>query len=974
MRSTSRSLTRLLILATLASLAACDNGGGLAPDEPWASRIELSTSALEIRDGDRADLRATLFDASGRPIAAPTSRYGFIWTVADSSVARVEGTGPEVNVRSRGVGTTVVSVRAVELWTSSSDNAIGNGNGNGNGTGLGRSIQVKSKQQPSSMTIHAGDGQKAKVTAGLPDELQVRLVDKQGSPVAEYPVSFHVASDAGKLTSLTAHTNADGIAGTRWTFGTVAGEHDADVTADGLNPVRFTAQALPDAPSNVAIESGNNQASRPGTKLAAPLVVLVTDQYGNPAPGASVRWSVASGGGSVTGAGTTDASGQAAADWTLGSTTGAQTLTASAAGKTVQFAATATNVASVKISSSKTPFNSLGESHVFAAQARDGSGNLVSGVTFAWTTSNASVLTAAADGRMTAKSIGTVLVVAAAAGLADTMAVTVQQVPASVDLSSSSLALAVGSSAELGAVVRDARGNAIPNAPVSWASSAPSVASVSDGRVSAVNTGSAAIIASSSDVSAQAQVSVSGGTSSSQHSVDMQIVRWGGSGTVLVSNAIPLAPGMLMPGQTGNLRILVGSQEQQLYVEELGGRHRDGSLRSVLVQFEHNVGSTPIAATVEIGASRSTPNRSRSGSAISLTRPMPGAVILPTNPSYLISTRIVGPTVTVNEAYAYEPRYVQQFRDGTNGSNGGDSRFAVHLSDYTTASGDAIVWRNYYDRSLASFAHWVQSGDPEFFRWGVYYALAWRDRYFVTHGCSVNPHQLQIEGLGLLYTLLGDETSRDCVGTAARNMYVAWFPNLVSTDYHWAEGRPKARMMELFLTAWKIGESSRDWASILRQTLNNYLPQQSADGAWRYASSGDYSLNFMSGLLHDAMIRYYEDFEADPRIVGSVAKGADFLWTQWVASDGGFQYAEGNYQYPDGQWIHMKAAPDLNLLIVNSFGFAYQQTRQSRFRERGDVVFQEGVRRAWFGSGATSADKQYNQQFRSAFRYFEYRR
>jgi hypothetical protein len=122
------------------------------------------------------------------------------------------------------------------------------------------------------------------------------------------------------------------------------------------------------------------------------------------------------------------------------------------------------------------------------------------------------------------------------------------------------------------------------------------------------------------------------------------------------------------------------------------------------------------------------------------------------------------------------------------------------------------------------------------------------------------------------------------------------------------------------------------------------------------------------------MIRYYEDFEADPRIITAVVKGTDFLWTQWVADSGGFQYAEGRYQYPDGQWIDTYAAPDLNMLIVTSFGFGYQQTRQVKYRNQGDLVFREAIQRAWYGSGAASADKHYNQQFRSSFRYFAYRR
>src|SRR5262249_31336875 len=66
-------------------------------------------------------------------------------------------------------------------------------------------------------------------------------------------------------------------------------------------------------------------------------MVLVRDQYNNPVPGASVTFSVTSGGGSVTPvpAVVTDAGGKArATSWTLGTGAGSDTLHAPAAGVT----------------------------------------------------------------------------------------------------------------------------------------------------------------------------------------------------------------------------------------------------------------------------------------------------------------------------------------------------------------------------------------------------------------------------------------------------------------------------------------------------------------------------------------------------------------------------------------------------------------------------------------------------------------
>lgn len=108
----------------------------------------------------------------------------------------------------------------------------------------------------------------------------------------------------------------------------------------------------PDKPTATAViaVSGNRQEGLVGAALAQPLVVQVSDQYGDPVAGASVTFAVSAGGGSVSsGTATTSANGQASATWTLGATVGAQGVTVSAAGTKitapVEFTATAVDQA-----------------------------------------------------------------------------------------------------------------------------------------------------------------------------------------------------------------------------------------------------------------------------------------------------------------------------------------------------------------------------------------------------------------------------------------------------------------------------------------------------------------------------------------------------------------------------------------------------------------------------------------------------
>jgi plastocyanin len=87
-------------------------------------------------------------------------------------------------------------------------------------------------------------------------------------------------------------------------------------------------------PSSIAIAktSGDGQEGRVGQTLVESLTVTVTDG-GAPAVGATVTWSVTAGGGAVDpGSVATDADGQASTSWTLGTTSGSQTVQAALAG------------------------------------------------------------------------------------------------------------------------------------------------------------------------------------------------------------------------------------------------------------------------------------------------------------------------------------------------------------------------------------------------------------------------------------------------------------------------------------------------------------------------------------------------------------------------------------------------------------------------------------------------------------------
>jgi ubiquinone biosynthesis protein UbiJ len=192
------------------------------------------------------------------------------------------------------------------------------------------------------VVVVLGDAQTQTVGQALADSLTVRVVSADSTPLGGVPVSWRDVTGRGTVSATESVTGTDGRTSVAWTLGTVAGEQQVEATASGLrdSTVTVTATGIADAPDTLAIVRGNNQQGHMGQALLDSLGVRVADGYGNPVGGTSVTWTVTEGGGSVSPVVTvaTEA-GYAATRWTLGGG-GQQTLTASAAGRTAEFAAT----------------------------------------------------------------------------------------------------------------------------------------------------------------------------------------------------------------------------------------------------------------------------------------------------------------------------------------------------------------------------------------------------------------------------------------------------------------------------------------------------------------------------------------------------------------------------------------------------------------------------------------------------------
>jgi hypothetical protein len=116
------------------------------------------------------------------------------------------------------------------------------------------------------------------------------------------------------------------------TLGTATGQNlvSAEIASFGINQVSFSANGLAGAPHDIIIISGNGQSDSADSTLLQPLVVEVTDQFGNPIPNIEVWFNITNGGGSldITNPVLTNAAGRAQTNLTLGPNPGSNIVSA----------------------------------------------------------------------------------------------------------------------------------------------------------------------------------------------------------------------------------------------------------------------------------------------------------------------------------------------------------------------------------------------------------------------------------------------------------------------------------------------------------------------------------------------------------------------------------------------------------------------------------------------------------------------
>lgn len=204
---------------------------------------------------------------------------------------------------------------------------------------------VSSPGEPALLRVHAGDAQSVTVGKRVTVPPTVLVLDANGNPVPDAPVTFTVVAGDGDVTGpdgttpaslVTVETDDTGTARLGgWRLGTHPGENMLEAGIAGFGTVvRFAASAAPGPAHAVEIVAGDGQSASVGSRLPVAPAVRVTDEWGNAVPGLLVTFAITGGGGALAGSiKTTGTDGIAAVDsWDLGSAPGPNGLSATPAG------------------------------------------------------------------------------------------------------------------------------------------------------------------------------------------------------------------------------------------------------------------------------------------------------------------------------------------------------------------------------------------------------------------------------------------------------------------------------------------------------------------------------------------------------------------------------------------------------------------------------------------------------------------
>lgn len=460
----------LVALLALAPVAACGGDAGTAAETVQQVVIEPEAPAVSL--GKTTQLSASVRDASGAPLAG----RAIVWASADPSVASVDANGV----------VTPAKVGRVQIAASSE----------------GQSDIVELRVDPKAVGTVTVAPSASRAEVGDTVSVQVTARSEDGETLGDRQVALSTGSGA---------------------IAAVSAGHRVVAVAPGTTPIVAEVDgvrgqvSLEVVPAAAAALNLTTNALELKVDESATIGVTVRDKRGFVLNGRGAAFAS-----SASSVATVDGGGRV-----RGVSAGTATVTVRVEGVqtavAVRVVAPATPppptsppptepppaaVARVTLSSGDFGLR-VGESRELTATTYDAAGNVLPGRAVTWSVQSGSVASVSPSGRIVALGAGATRIEARSEGVTTSVTVTVTPVPVGrVTVLPGAVDLVVGERATLTATPGDAAGDPLGGRAVTWSSSAPSVATVTDGEVRAVGAGTATITATSEGIAGTAAVKV----------------------------------------------------------------------------------------------------------------------------------------------------------------------------------------------------------------------------------------------------------------------------------------------------------------------------------------------------------------------------------------------------------------------------------------------------------------------------------
>jgi hypothetical protein len=260
--------------------------------------VRLSDTLIRIPEGEHVRPLARVVDARGGPIAGTAVS----WRTSDAVVVAMDSLGQATGMSP---GEATLTAGFGELQAG---------------------LRVEVVAVPASVTVVAGEDQRASAGRALSTPVTAQIVSRSGRLVPGVPVEFRIQGGGeGNSTPSADTSDARGIVRTIWTLGNIPGRQHLAIAVDAVSvtPV-LTAEADPVAANTRVTQVSEDLAGQVDDTLGQPVRIRVTDSLGAALADLPTVWSTPDGGSVAALGGRTDSLGEARARWKLGPKAGRQ--------------------------------------------------------------------------------------------------------------------------------------------------------------------------------------------------------------------------------------------------------------------------------------------------------------------------------------------------------------------------------------------------------------------------------------------------------------------------------------------------------------------------------------------------------------------------------------------------------------------------------------------------------------------------